>query len=121
MAHVLPIPKRTALLVALAFVLTAFSGGAEDAMAHSPGAVYTLTNSPAGNAVKVFHRAGDGSLSAGGEFPTGGTGTGSGLGNQSAVVLEGQRLFAVNPGSDSISAFKVEKGALELVDTVASG
>src|SRR6266508_6343188 len=103
------IPKRVALAISLALALAALGSGATGAMAaHSPGAVYTLTNSPAGNAVKVFHRAGDGSLSSGGEFPTGGTGTGGGLGNQGAVVLEGKHLFAVNPGSDSISAFEVK-------------
>jgi 6-phosphogluconolactonase (cycloisomerase 2 family) len=121
MDHAIQVPRRAALVVALALALAALGARAADAMAHSSGAVYTLTNSPAGNAVKVFSRSGDGSLSPGGEFPTGGTGTGSGLGNQGAVVLDGRRLFAVNPGSDSISAFAVEKGALELVDTVASG
>jgi 6-phosphogluconolactonase (cycloisomerase 2 family) len=120
MAH-LAVPKHATFLVTLALVLTALSPGTADAMAHSPGAVYTLTNSPAGNAVKVFHREGDGSLTAGGEFPTGGTGTGGGLGNQGAVVLDGERLFAVNPGSDSISALEVKKGALQLVDTIGSG
>jgi 6-phosphogluconolactonase (cycloisomerase 2 family) len=120
MAHVAT-PKRAALLVTLAFALTALGAGAGDAMAHSPGAVYTLTNSPASNAVKVFHRAGDGSLSAAGDFPTGGTGTGGGLGNQGALVLDDKHLFAVNPGSDSISAFRVKKGGLQLLDTIASG
>jgi 6-phosphogluconolactonase (cycloisomerase 2 family) len=95
--------------------------GAVDAMASSPGAVYTLTNSPAGNSVQVFDRAGDGSLTPNGEFATGGTGTGGGLGNQGAVVLDGKLLFAVNAGSDSISVFDAKRGALELVDTVASG
>ncbi len=121
MTHELRIPKPAALLAALTFALAAVGASAADAMAHSSGTVYTLTNSPAGNAVKVFHRSGDGSLRSGGEFATGGTGTGGGLGNQGAVVLDGRRLFAVNPGSDSISAFKVKHGALQLVGTVASG
>jgi 6-phosphogluconolactonase len=121
MSHVLPTPKRATLLVALALVLAGFGAHGAVASAHSRGAVYTLTNSPAGNTVKVFHRAGDGSLSPGGEFATGGTGTGGGLGNQGAVVLDGKRLFAVNPGSDSISAFEVEGSGLELVDTISSG
>jgi 6-phosphogluconolactonase len=122
MTEVLSRRKRAAHLAALALALTALGAGVPaEAMAHSPGAVYTITNSPGGNAVKVFLRAGDGSLSVGGEFPTGGTGIGSGLGSQGAVVLDGKRLFAVNAGSDSISAFEVKKGALELVDTVSSG
>ncbi len=122
MLHVLPNHKRAAVPIALAVALAFLGIAATGAMAHSSrGAVYTLTNSPAGNAVKVFHRAGDGSLTAGGEFATGGTGTGGGLGNQDALVLDDDHLFAVNPGSDSISAFKVKRTGLELVDTVASG
>ena len=131
MSQVLPIPKRAILLGALALVLAGLGTQATVASAHSRsdhsrgdhsrGAVYTLTNSPAGNAVKVFHRARNGSLSPGGEFATGGTGTGGGLGNQEAVVLDDGRLFAVNPGSDSISAFAVRDGALRLVDTIGSG
>ena len=86
------------------------------------GAVYTLTNSPAGNAVKVFHRAGDGSLTPGGEFATGGIGTGGGLGNQGALVLDDGRLFAVNPGQRFDLGLQGQgKRGLELVDTVASG
>ncbi len=45
------------------------------------GQVYTMNNNPAGNAVLVYDRAADGSLTAAGSFPTGGLGTGGGLGN----------------------------------------
>lgn len=100
-------------------VLGAVAGAAQ--AAHARGAVYTLTNSPAGNAVKVFERAAGGSLTPDGEVATGGAGTGGGLDNQSAVVLDGRRLFAVNAGSDSISAFEVEEHGLELEETVPSG
>src|SRR6266511_2697552 len=122
MSGLLALPKRVALPVALALALAALGIGATGAMAaHSGGAIYTLTNSPAGNAVKVFHRAGDGSLTPGDEFATGGNGTGAGLGNQSGLVLEGKRLFAVNAGSDSVSALRVKRNGLQLLDTVASG
>ncbi len=104
------------------FALALLGIGATGAMAaHSRGAVYTLTNSPAGNAVKVFHRAHDGSLSPGGEFATGGDGTGAGLGNQGGLVRKGKHLFAVNAGSDSISSLKVTRTGIELRDTVGSG
>ena len=43
---------------------------------------------------------------------TGGTGTGGGLGNQGALSLDGRRLFVVNPGSDSISSFRVKDAEL---------
>jgi 6-phosphogluconolactonase len=122
MSEVLPLPRAAGLLIAPVLVLAALGLGAGGAMAaSSAGQVYTLTNSPAGNAVKAFDRAGDGSLTPDGEFGTGGTGTGTDLGNQGALVLDGGLLFAVNAGSDSISAFTVKRDALELVDTIASG
>ncbi len=122
MSHVLLLPKRATLPIALALALACLGIAATGAMAHSSrGAVYSLTNSTGGNAVKVFHRAGDGALTPSGEFPTGGVGTGGGLGNQGALVIDDRYLFAVNPGSDSISAFKIKRGGLELVDTAASG
>jgi 6-phosphogluconolactonase (cycloisomerase 2 family) len=120
MASSFIIARRITLIASLALCLLGIA--ATDAMARSSeGTVYTLTNSPAGNAVKVFHRASDGSLAPGGEVATGGTGTGGGLGSQGALVLDDGHLFAVNPGSDSISVFEVERSGLELIDTVASG
>ena len=120
MATVLRRP-RVALPIVLALALAAFGVATADAMAHSPRALYSMTNSPAGNAVKVFHRSGGGSLSPGGEFATGGLGTGTSLGNQGGLVLDGKRLFAVNAGSDSISSFRVRGDGLELIDTDPSG
>ena len=115
-------PRRATFALALGLTLTALGVGATGAMAGSSSkAVYTLTNGAAGNAVQVFDRARDGSLTPDGTFDTGGDGTGAGLGNQGALALKHRRLFAVNAGSDSISAFKVRKGGLRLVDTVGSG
>ncbi len=87
------------------------------------GAVYVSTNSPAGNEVLVFPRAGDGTLGAPRAFATGGLGTGGGLGNQGAVVLKHhrRRLFVANAGSNEVSVFAVMPGGLELLDRVASG
>jgi 6-phosphogluconolactonase (cycloisomerase 2 family) len=87
------------------------------------GAVYTATNSPAGNEVLVFPRAADGSLGAPRAFATGGLGTGGGLGNQGAVVLshDQRRLFVVNAGSNTVSVFAVRPpNGLELLDRVHS-
>ncbi len=108
-----------ALLAVLVVAGTANASSSGD----SPGAVYTLTNSPAGNAVVAFGRAADGSLTAEGTFPTGGAGTGSALGSQGAVVLDddGRQLFAVNAGSNSISLFAVRHDGLDLEATVPSG
>lgn len=88
------------------------------------GQVYTQNNSPAGNEVLLFNRAADGSLTAGGAFWTGGTGTGAGLGNQSSLALNstGRFLLAVNAGSSEISTFVVRRdGTLDLIGHWPSG
>src|SRR5205814_1732265 len=86
-------------------------------------AVYTLTNQVAGNAVAVFDRAADGTLTAAGTIATGGTGAGGGLGSQGAVALsdDGRRLFAVNAGSNDVSVFSVGPAGLSLASRTASG
>ena len=88
-----------------------------------PGAVYTLTNQVAGNAVAVFTRGADGRLTSAGTVATGGTGTGAGLGSQGAVVLsdDGSRLFAVNAGSNDVSVFTVGAAGLSLASRTSSG
>src|SRR5437870_7773571 len=93
---------------------SAASGGAA-------GAVYALTNSPAGNAVVAYQRGADGSLTPAGSFPTGGMGM-AGLSSQGAVIVsdDHQLLFAVNAGSNSISSFRIRPGGLDLADTAAS-
>ena len=108
------------LAAALLVFLTAFAVpvGAQQGR----GAVYTMTNSPVDNEILVFDRAADGTLSFADSYSTGGSGTGSGLGNQNGVVLtEGGRfLLAVNAGSDEVSSFRVTSGGLELADVEAS-
>jgi 6-phosphogluconolactonase (cycloisomerase 2 family) len=86
------------------------------------GQVYTMSNSASGNAVLVFDRAADGSLTAAGSYATGGTGTGAGLGNQGGLVISGSWLAVVNAGSNDVSLFTVNgDGSLSLADRVASG
>lgn len=100
---------------------------AEGPVARGPskrtGAVYLMTNAAGANEVIVFRRAADGSLAREDDVPTGGMGTGSGLGNQSAVVLteDGRWLLVVNPGSDDVSVFAVTPSGLELADREPSG
>ncbi len=89
-----------------------------------PGAVYLMSNATGGNAVLVFDRAADGQLTPAGTYPTGGTGTGGGLGNQEALILtrDNRRLYVVNPGSNDISAFDVNPTGLQSIGTpVSSG
>jgi 6-phosphogluconolactonase (cycloisomerase 2 family) len=87
------------------------------------GAVFTLSNSAAGNAVIAFARAADGSLTPAGSFATQGNGTGAGLGSQGAVALseDGRFLFAVNAASNTITSIAVDGTSLTRVSTVASG
>jgi 6-phosphogluconolactonase (cycloisomerase 2 family) len=91
--------------------------------ADAPGAVYALVNQASGNAVAVFNRAADGSLAWQGSVATGGSGTGSGLGSQGAIALsdDGRWLFAVNAGSNDVSAFRVTAGGLAPASRVPSG
>jgi 6-phosphogluconolactonase len=92
--------------------------------ADAPGAVFALTNAASGNAVVMYNRGGDGSLTPAGNFLTGGgLGAGAGISSQNAVIVsDDQRmLFAVNPGSHSISSFIVRPNGLELSDTAPSG
>lgn len=117
-----------ALLWATLLPLFTVHGSVHGSVAHAAqgpeGAVYTLSNSPAGNGVLVFTRAEDGSLTPAGSFPTGGFGSGSGLGSQGAVIVsdDHQLLFAVNAGSNSITSFRIsDPQTLVLVNTVPSG
>lgn len=116
------------IVVATAAAIVAVPAMADDGEDRHGGgrdgaAVYTLTNSSAGNAVLTFDRARDGSLSLDGSTPSGGVGSGSGLGSQGAVILDddGETLFAVNAGSDSVSSFAITDRGLRLVDTESSG
>ena len=84
--------------------------------------VYTLSNQVSGNSVMEYEGSNDGTLTFNASYPTGGTGTGGGLGNQGAVILgaDDEVLLAVNPGSNSISSFKVTDNGLSLKSTVSS-
>ena len=93
------------------------------AAANAPGAVYALTNVAGGNAVAMYSRGADGRLSWSGSVSTGGAGTGASLGSQGALALsdDGRWLFAVNAGSNDVSAFRVTPRGIELTGRVASG
>lgn len=111
------------LYVPLAATGSQAAGQATGAAADAPGSVYVLTNQSSGNAVAVYSRAADGSLARVATVPTGGLGTGSGIGSQGSLILSdnGQWLLAANPGSNDLSVFAVQPGGLALTDRVASG
>jgi 6-phosphogluconolactonase len=112
----------TAAVAALALASSAMAMAREDDD-DRPNAVYALTNAPTGNAVVVYSRSRDGSLTPAGSVSTGGDGNGQGLGSQDAVKVSenGSLLFAVNAGSDSVSSFRIREEGLQLVDTAPSG
>ena len=87
------------------------------------GAVFALTNAPAGNAVVAYRRAADGSLTPAGTYASGGAGTGAGLFSQHSVIVTDDKRFllAVNAGSNSISSFRIRQDGLQLIDTIPSG
>jgi 6-phosphogluconolactonase len=108
----------TMLALVAALAVPAAAAAARGDASH--GAVYAITNATTGNGVAYYARAANGALTLVATYATGGIGTGAGLGSQGAVALAGDRLFAVNAGSDSISEFAVKRDGLELVDTFAS-
>lgn len=120
----------TVAMLAFVLLLSLFAGSASAqgegpdaaAQASQPGTVYVMSNDAAGNAILAFDRAADGTLTPAGTFPTGGLGSGAGLGSQGALILsrDGRFLFAVNAGSNEISSFRVRPGGLILADTVSS-
>lgn len=112
------------LLVAILVVpfLAGISGpafAAED----TPGTVYTITNAASGNQVLAFDRTASGVLSLQAYYPTGGLGSGAGLGSASALALSqgNQWLFAVNAGSNTVSVFSVGSAGLQLASVSPSG
>jgi 6-phosphogluconolactonase len=114
--------KLTTLAVAAAVGLALLVLAAPAMASGGSRAVYTLTNEASGNAVAVFDRAADGSLTPDGTVPTGGLGTGAGLGSQGALVLDDGRLFAVNAGDNTISMLRFGRGgAVSLTDVAPSG
>lgn len=119
--------RKTAPLVCffavLAFTPAAFAGG-------KAPVVYVQTNEPAGNHVVVYDRGADGRLSQAGTYATRGNGGAAAPGNESdrlasqgSLAYDASRslLVAVNAGSDSISAFKVQGDRLKLEDVLSSG
>ena len=95
------------------------------------GAVYVMTNQLT-NEIVIFDRLGNGTLERTGQVRTGGRGdpfTGGAvpatdpLASQGALAfgLGGRFVFAVNAGSDEISAFAIGNTRLTLVDRVPSG
>ncbi len=86
------------------------------------GFVYVQTNDAEHNEVVVFARGSSGELERLGSHLTGGKGSGAPhLPSQSSVVLDGDRLFVTNAGSDDITVFAVQGNKVVVLDRAASG
>ena len=128
-----------ALLAAAAIALVgAQASSAEPGHGHGQGhgeeqggkLVFVQTDELAGNRIAVYRRGHDGRLTRTGTYPTGGLG-GAALPGTESDLLASQGslaydrhhrlLIAVNAGSNTVSAFRVHHGALELVSVVPSG
>ena len=111
------------VLASFSFVLAAAAAPVAASRAEAPGTVYTLSNAVAGNAVLAFDSTRDGSLRPAGTYPTGGSGSGGGLGNAGALALsrDGHWLLAVNAGSNELTVFARERGRLQVADKAATG
>ncbi|MEP6681930.1 MAG: beta-propeller fold lactonase family protein [Parafilimonas sp.] len=97
------------------------SATSESLASTGEGVVYTMDNAAAGNNVLVFKRATNGGLTNSAIFPTGGTGTGAGLGSQGAMVADKkQHLFVCNAASNNITVFKINGWSLMKIDKISS-
>lgn len=87
------------------------------------GLVFTSSNDASGNALLVYARGADGTLALWRALPTGGLGSGAGLGSQGAVTLSrnGRSLYVVNAGSNTVSTFRLAGGEITLASVVDSG
>ena len=95
------------------------------------GATYSQTNDPAGNRIIVHSIASDGTVAFAAAIPTGGNGGASGaagrpdgLFSQDSVVVGGGFVFAVNSGSNTVSAFAIDPknpARITAAGSVASG
>lgn len=123
---------------ALAIGTVASAQGAEGANAH----FYAVSNKADGNTIVEYERRADGSFTVGGEYATGGTGTGNlevpalsrdvthPLANGDDPLIsahglarsaDGKYLVAVNPGDATVSLMAVARdGSLKKVDMAAA-
>ncbi len=124
---------RLGLVFFVVVALSAAYAGASFAAStngRGPGhAVFVLTDNTSGNQVVAYDRAADGSLAQAGVYSTGGTGgalDGSVVdhtASQGALAYDASRglLFAVNPGSSTVSVFRVLGDRLVLTQVLSSG
>ncbi|MCB0329765.1 MAG: beta-propeller fold lactonase family protein [Bdellovibrionales bacterium] len=83
--------------------------------------VVVASNQTDGNILMTYALSSGGTLTPRYSFPTGGIGTGGGLGNQSGIAANNNWLLVVNAGSDDISLFRTQsRGELSFRDKASS-
>src|ERR1700742_5142671 len=106
----------TALLATPSLAATQGTQGAQGAHGgRASGEVFVQTDGTSGNAVVVYHRQGDGTLTQAGQYATGGLGgilAGSvvdHLASQGSLTYDSEHglLYAVNAGSNTVTVFGV--------------
>ncbi|MCA9726213.1 MAG: beta-propeller fold lactonase family protein, partial [Candidatus Eisenbacteria bacterium] len=87
------------------------------------GGVFTMSNAATGNEILRYRRNRNGSVVELAAVPTGGMGTGAGLGNQSGLIVSPDEdwMIAVNAGSNDISVMKVLGLSLTVTDVEPAG
>ena len=116
------------LLALIVMVIAAVAVADVPVDASGAGAVFVQTNDPGGNAIAVFHRNADGTLTYVASHATGGSGgreTGSmsdPLASQGSLVQipNAGLLVNVNAGSDTISVFAIDGDHLSLKQQLPS-
>jgi 6-phosphogluconolactonase len=114
-------------LILGALATTAFSAvsNAAEPDRDSAHAVFVMTNNAQANEVIAYERTAYGRLNDPHAYRTDGRGSGGKvdpLGSQGSLTLSKDRawLFAVNAGSGTVSAFRVEGSRLRLTDRIAT-
>ncbi|MCA1583956.1 MAG: lactonase family protein [Acidobacteria bacterium] len=87
------------------------------------GAVFAMTNATAGNRIVVYSRASDGTLERLRSVRTRGLGIGVDTDTQGPLRLSSDNrfLYAVNPGSDNVTVFEVNRTRLRFLQIVDAG
>jgi 6-phosphogluconolactonase len=111
--------NRKGLLPILGFGIATFI---IPASAYADGKVLTLSNETTGNKLQVFSVGYNGKLTPTANIPTGGLGTGGGLGSQGAIAVDkdADTIAAVNPGDNTISIFSSRWNHIKLVNRFSS-
>ena len=128
--------RFSALLVAGSAVALATSASPSQAAGpdQRPGAVFSMTNNSMANAITVFERGSDGTLTRRADVLTGGRGTGTPEDSANGLILanvngetsptntsgSAKFLLALNGDSNSISVLRNDPAGLVLVDTEPS-